>query len=126
MPDRRGLVACRTVAVVWLLGLGVSSAGAIDLTGRWLFNFGIVMRGDIVQTGTTLSISVPVPMTGSVDTTAATFSVSAVAGGCQWSMAGAILMPGEQRLVGGGGVFCPPTFPSVGPVTAARCECDEG
>lgn len=124
----------RTISgAMWILALvlgGLSGAAhGVDLTGRWRFEvFGNSSISTITQTGSTLSMQLAAPLTGTVGVTDANgvtpYSASFSNGVFQVQVSGRI-MPSGNMLDGRLGiqVAFPPEIHSV---VATRCTCFDG
>ena len=103
-------------------------ARALDLTGKWRFEFdgiAIVQTVQITQSGSTISFALAgLPFSGSVSPAGSFTSYSATAmSPLPAGIAGRVMPSGN--LLDGRIAASFPTF-SVGGVVAARCTCDDG
>ena len=120
----------RSLLVVVLL-LGPTPAGALDVTGKWLLDDGLLPPGtvvDLLQSGSDLSIDLGPSfgvITGNIDQTGIFGAYRGTAQDCLSGLAGTII--GDSRLVGNRatvGLTCSAHFESA--AGAERCECDDG
>src|SRR5262249_35640654 len=115
------------LSVVMLWGVAAPrSANALDVTGKWLLNLGVVggTPADFVQSGSNLSLGLALLLTGAIDAGGTFGASTGSTADCLSGLGGLIV--GGTRLVGTGGSVGALCGISMAATSGERCECFDG